>query len=218
MSEWKSRICDTLLKRYEWHNFNHAIEILDTAYPALWCELQSALESFTLDPNDLEAGGGSESAIPKKFSAYLRPNDWKEMRITGDLLVKLHQCNPPEVRELPPIQKFIDSHNIDYVKDRVAVDLEWNSKDQTFDRDLYAFRMFYECGIISCGVIITRSEEMNTVFRQMGIMKKYGASTTWIGKLLPRIQSGRHGGCPLLIIGITPRVMEGWEGGTHVGT
>ncbi len=33
------------------------------------------------------------------------------------------------------IENFIDGHKIDYVKGRVAFDLEWNSKDQTFDRD-----------------------------------------------------------------------------------
>lgn len=38
------------------------------------------------------------------------------------------------------IEDFMDGHKVDYVKNRVAFDLEWNSKDQTFDRDLYAFR------------------------------------------------------------------------------
>lgn len=30
-----------------------------------------------------------------------------------------------------------NGHNIDFLKGRVAFDLEWNSKDQTFDRDLF---------------------------------------------------------------------------------
>ncbi|MDR1650254.1 MAG: hypothetical protein LBR87_00540 [Synergistaceae bacterium] len=38
----------------------------------------------------------------------------------------------------------------------------------------------------------------------MNVKHRYGAGTTWMGKLLPRISSGRHGGCPLLAIGITP--------------
>jgi hypothetical protein len=48
---------------------------------------------------------------------------------------------------------------------RVAFDLEWNSKDQTFDRDLLAFRTYYDCDIVSTGIIITRCEELNDVFR-----------------------------------------------------
>ena len=34
---------------------------------------------------------------------------------------------------------FLDGHRIDFLNGRVALDLEWNSKDQTYDRDLYAF-------------------------------------------------------------------------------
>ncbi len=89
--------------------------------------------------------------------------------------------------------------------------MEWNSKDQTFDRDLYALRTFYECGVISCGIIMTRSESMNDIFEELGVKSKYGASTTWMGKLLPRIRSRRHGGCPLFIVGITPSVVTDWR-------
>ena len=91
--------------------------------------------------------------------------------------------------------------------------MEWNSKDQTFDRDLYAFRTFYECGVITCGVIITRSESLNQVFASLGseIKNKYGASTTWMGKLIPRIHARRHGGCPLLVIGIAPGTVSDWK-------
>jgi len=38
-------------------------------------------------------------------------------------------------------------------------------------------------------------------------MNKYGASTTWLGKLIPRIEAGRNGGCPILAIGITPEIL-----------
>ena len=209
MESWRNKVPTSLLEKYEIHNFNHAIEILSQAYPDEYAEIIEALEAFTLFVSDIETGGGNESAIPKKLSAFLHPLEWHEVKITGDLLVKLHRRNPSEVSELT-IKDFIDGHNIDYVKNRVAIDMEWNSKDQTFDRDLYAFRTFYECGIISCGIIITRSEQLNSVFTALGIKKKYGASTTWMGKLIPRINAGRHGGCPLMIIGITPKAIADW--------
>lgn len=62
------------------------------------------------------------------------------------------------------IKGFIDGHNIDFVKGKVAFDLEWNSKDQTFDRDLLAMRTYFDCGLIEVGVIVTRSAELNDVF------------------------------------------------------
>jgi hypothetical protein len=49
---------------------------------------------------------------------------------------------------------------------------------------------------------------MNEVFRELGIMPKYGASTTWMGKLLYRINAGRSGGCPVLVLGITPKLIK----------
>lgn len=49
---------------------------------------------------------------------------------------------------------IIDGHNIDFLKGKVAFDLEWNSKDQTFDRDLLAMRTYFDCGLIDVGVIV----------------------------------------------------------------
>lgn len=71
-------------------------------------------------------------------------------------------------------------------------------------------RTYYECDLISAGIIITRSESLNEVFKMYGVMPKYGASTTWMGKLLPRLDSRRHGGCPILAIGITPACISDW--------
>ncbi|MDR1943980.1 MAG: hypothetical protein LBQ19_04075, partial [Synergistaceae bacterium] len=183
-SQWEDQVPSSLREKYEIHNFNHAVEILSQAYPNEYAEVISSLETFSLSVDNIAEGGGNESAIPKKLSKYLHPRNWHEIKITGDLLVRLHRRNSSQIEEFT-IKDFIDGHNIDYVKNRVAIDMEWNSKDQTFDRDLYAFRTFYECNIISCGVIITRSEQLNHVFSKLGIRQKYGASTTWMGKLLP---------------------------------
>jgi hypothetical protein len=43
-------------------------------------------------------------------------------------------------------------------------------------------------------VIITRSDELQEVFNKLGKGSSYGASTTHMGKLLPRIQGGGAGG------------------------
>ena len=99
----------------------------------------------------------------------------------------------------------------------MAFDLEWNSKDQTFDRDLLAMRTYFDCGLIDVGVIVTRSEELNDIYRKekdnMGnsLIRKYGASTTWIGKLIYRLDSRRNGGCPILAIGIRKECVEGYD-------
>ena len=210
MEPWLVSIPQAVKDRYEVMNYNHAVEIMTQAYRTEFDEILASLQAFVLHKQDLVTQGGNESSIPKQFSSLLRPLDWQEMKVTGDLLVKLHGCSSVTITE-HLVENFIDGHNIDYIKGSIAIDIEWNSKDQTFDRDLFAFRTLYECGIIACGVIITRSESLNTVFRRMNIMGKYGASTTWIGKLTPRLSARRHGGCPILVVGITPHCIADWS-------
>lgn len=57
---------------------------------------------------------------------------------------------------------------------------------------------------ISIGVIITRCTELQKIFNSIGKSSSYGASTTHMAKLLPRIEGG--GGCPILVFGITKKL------------
>lgn len=212
-------IKDELLQKFEFHNYGHAIEILHEAFPEEWNDIQECLEKLSISTEDIIASGGNETAIPKKFDNILYNLGWREIRITGDLLVKLYprkQNQRGRFDETPFDEKiikgYIDGHNIDFIKGKVAFDLEWNSKDQTFDRDLLAMRTYFDCGLIEVGIIVTRSKELNDIFRELGksIMSKYGASTTWMGKLEYRLKSRRNGGCPILAIGIKKSCIEGY--------
>jgi hypothetical protein len=66
--------------------------------------------------------------------------------------------------------------------------------------------LLFELRAISVGVIITRCDELQTIFDGLGRGHSYGASTTHMSKLLPRIQGGAGGGCPLLVFGITSKL------------
>jgi CRISPR-associated protein Csd2 len=180
---------------YEVHEHRHAAALLYSEFPELYREICDALSTFRFTKDQIVESGGNESGIPKTFSRILRPKKWVEGKMRASLIV-----------DDQTIQQ--DTHKIDYIKGRVAFDLEWNSKDQTFDRDLFAFRTFFDYDKISVGILVTRSEDLNILFRELGIAHKYGASTTHIGKLLPRLKSGRGGGCPLLIFGITRKLLK----------
>jgi len=213
-----------LLDKFEFHNYGHALEILNEAFPEAWNELQDCLERLSISVADLKAAGGNETAIPKKFDEVLYPLGWREIRITGDLLVKIYPRKAAQrgrFADIPNDEKvirgYIDGHNIDFIKDKVAFDLEWNSKDQTFDRDLLAMRTYFDCGLIEVGIIVTRSEELNDLFRKISddqgrpLISKYGASTTWMGKLEYRLKSRRNGGCPVLAVGIRKSCVNDYE-------
>lgn len=205
--------------KYEFHDYGHALEILHESFSVEWKEIQESLRQLHLSKKDVSVAGGNESPIPKKFDSVLYPYGWREIRISGDLIVKKYPRKTAQRRgrfanepfEIETIKGYIDGHNIDFLKNKVAFDLEWNSKDQTFDRDLLAMRTYFDCGLIDVGIIVTRAEELNDVFRDLGIIAKYGASTTWMGKLLYRLESRRNGGCPILAIGIRKECVEGYE-------
>lgn len=192
---WDQYIPEDISGLYEVHDYRHAAAILKNEFPLEFSEVCSALREFRLTEQNVRAPGGSESAIPKKFSDILRPLGWKERKLNAKVIV--------DGREFAH-----DSHYVDYLKGRVAFDLEWNSKDQTYDRDLYAFRAFFDYDKISVGVLATRSNDLDPWFKALGIYGKYGASTTQMGKLIPRLDAGRNGGCPVLVFGITTQLIE----------
>lgn len=193
----EDHIPEELRRLYEVHDYRHAAALLACEFCHEFEEVCLALESFRFKTEDILTGGGNESRIPKRMSELLRPRGWVEGKLTASMLV-----DGRTIRQ--------DTHKVDYVKGRVAFDLEWNSKDQTFDRDLYAFRTFFDYDRISVGVLVTRSNELDPWFKSLGknISQKYGASTTHMGKLLPRLAAGRSGGCPVLVFGITTALLE----------
>lgn len=202
---WQDYVPGDVQALYEVVDHRHAAAILANEFPAGFAEICEALRAFRFSGADVKARGGSESAIPKRFSGILRPMGWREDKLTARLVVGTDEVSH-------------DTHRVDYIKGRVAFDLEWNSKDQTFDRDLYAFRSFFDYDKISVGVLVTRSNALDPWFASLGTYvddagkrrtykAKYGASTTHLAKLLPRLAAGRAGGCPVLVFGITPRLI-----------
>lgn len=223
MNDINQYIRKEITEKYEFQNYGHALEILNEAFPEEWNDIQDCLEKLYITIDDLIVSGGNETAIPKKFDDVLYPLGWREIRITGDLLVKLFPRRADQRGRFADkpfdektIEGYINGHNIDFIKGKVAFDLEWNSKDQTFDRDLLAMRTYFDCGLIEVGIIVTRAKELNDIFKEVKdkngkpLMPKYGASTTWMGKLEYRLKSRRNGGCPILAIGIRKPCVEGY--------
>jgi hypothetical protein len=236
----EAKIPQDIRERYEVFSYRNAAVILSETRKPEFDDLLRALREFKITKRMIRTAGGNESEIPKLWSTTLRPLGWNETIVQGDLVVRMSWHEQTGMKKGKPFferrskelrrERYLDGHKIDYVKDRVAFDLEWNSKDQTFDRDLYALSAFFQCGVIDVGVLVTRSESLNPVFRQLGqalkkdgvtpdfkspgkprlTHEKFGASTTWMGKLLYRMNAGRNGGCPVLLVGITPKCIEDW--------
>jgi len=211
-----------LCNKFEIFSYRNAASILASGFPSQFEELVSVLRAIELTQQMIRMPGGSKGPVVKYIDG-LFSSSWVETRIAADLQIKLlHAKQKNTVIKQFSRPGYFDGHRIDFVNGKVAVDVEWNSKDQTYDRDLYAFSAFYNAGAIDVGIILTRGSSLDMAFfRSLGrvlrkdgsdgdehVFKKFGASTTWMGKLLYRLDAGRNGGCPVLAIGITPNCIK----------
>lgn len=147
------------------------------------------MQQFRLRRTHIAVSGGRKSKVAEWIDSQLSKRGWQEKNFQTSISVD------GVVTESP-------THAIDCFKNRVALEIEWNNKDPFFDRDLNNFRLLFDLRAVSVGVIITRCDELQEIFDGLGRGDSYGASTTHISKLLPRIQGGGGAGCPLLVFGI----------------
>lgn len=180
-------------EHYEVHEWKHAHAILETDFPKEWADILEVLTAFRLKRSWLEIGGGSKSKISKQIDNELYKCGWVEKGFETQLVVD------KEIMESP-------THKVDCFKNRVAVEIEWNNKDPFYDRDLNNFRLLFDLRAISVGVIITRCDELQDTVKSLGRGASFGASTTHMSKLLPRIVGGGGGGCPIIVFGITNKL------------
>ncbi len=103
-----------LRQLYEVYEYRHAAALLFSEFPDLYKEICDGLRIFRFTKSQVVESGGNESEIPRTFSSILRPRGWIEGKLSAALVV-----------DNQTVQQ--DTHKIDYIKGRVAFDLEWNS-------------------------------------------------------------------------------------------
>jgi hypothetical protein len=76
-------IPQSIRDRYECYSYRSAAVVLSKGHKALFDELVTALDDFTLTTEMIRTAGGNESAIPKLLTSRLRPLGWHETIIQG---------------------------------------------------------------------------------------------------------------------------------------
>jgi hypothetical protein len=188
-----SDIPDFVQENYEIHEWRHASAILIKDFPDEWDDLMAVLTSFRLLKSHISVGGGNKSNVAETFDTFFSRRGWAETQFDTRIVVDQNEQHAP-------------THKVDEFKNHVAVEVEWNNKDPFFDRDLNNFRLLFDLRVISVGIIITRTDELQTIFNSLGRGSSYGMSTTHMSKLLPKLEGGGGGGCPILVFGITSRL------------
>lgn len=177
---------------YQVEERHHACSILKIDFPAQWKDLVEVLRAFKLRKSELSKPGGNKSPIAKGLNGLFFDRGWVEksfdIKVTAD-----------------GVETLAPTHHVDYYKDRVAVETEWNNKDPFFDRDLTTFRLLFELNVLSVGVIITRADELQDLFFEVGKKTAAGQATTHMSKLIPKMYNRASGGCPVLAFGITKK-------------
>lgn len=179
-----------VLYKYEVHEYRHSIAILQQDFPNEYEDLIELLNSFSLKKSEIQTPGGRKSPISGFFDSFLYRRGWIEHNFDTKIYID-------------GAEKHTPTHKIDCYRNRIALDIEWNNKDPFYDRDLNNFRLLHDRDAISAGIIITRCSGLQGIFNSLGKGDSYGNSTTHMNKLLPRLNGGSGGGCPVLVFGIS---------------
>lgn len=155
-------------------------------------DLIEVLRAFSLRKSYIAQKGGNKSPISRAINGLFFERGWIEksfdIKVTAD-----------------GVETLAPTHHVDYYKDRIAIETEWNNKDPFFDRDLTTFRLLFELNVLSVGIIITRADELQEVFMELGKTTAAGQATTHMSKLIPKMYNRASGGCPVLALGITKK-------------
>lgn len=194
-ADLRGRLPDDILDTYECHQWKHAAAILATDFPEELNDIVHVLRSVRLRKSFITLPGGGKGPYAQAIDGAFRSLGWAPKRFDTAIIVDQHSQASP-------------THEVDCFKNRIALELEWSNKDPFYDRDLNNFRLLFDLRVISVGIIVTKSDELAGLMEDLGIWSKYGTSTTWMSKLLPRIRGGGGGGCPLLVFGIRTKSYE----------
>ena len=182
-------------ENYEVYEWKHATAIFKGDFREEWDDLMTVLNSFRLKKSWILEPGGRKSKVAEALDSELYARGWQEKQFQTQIVVDDLSLATP-------------THKVDCFKNGVAIEIEWNNKDPFFDRDLNNFRLLFDLRAISVGIIVTRCDELQHIFNELGRGSSYGASTTHLSKLLPKIEGGGGGGCPILVFGISTKLYE----------
>lgn len=184
------KLPEFIRNHYLVQEWRHASAILERDFIKEWNDIIDVLSSFSLLKSEILQPGGRKSSIADRFDNRFRELGWTEKSFETGIIVD-------------GIERDSPTHKVDNFKNKIAVEVEWNNKDPFYDRDLNNFRLLFDLRVISVGVIITRSSELQQIFDSLDKGSSYGNSTTHWNKLIPRLEGGSGGGCPILAFGIT---------------
>jgi hypothetical protein len=209
-----------LVDRYVWLETRNAAAVFKASNPDEFAELEAVLTEFYLYDSDVLTKGGNRGPVSIRIDSAFEKLGWRAVRINMTATL-VGRAKKSSLARGAYLDEFLNSevsnngYEVDNMKRRAAIDVEWNGKDGALDRDTGAYRALYELGLIDVATIITRDHDgiktlaledlkSDDAARRLGTV-----TTTNIEKLRDRMVRGDSGGCPLLAVGITKATWAG---------
>lgn len=215
-----------LIARNHWTfmETNSASAVMKAICPDEWNDIVDVLSTYRLDPKYWLKKGGNRGDIAAQIDKRFSDKGWRETRLDLETTGILYAKSGKKIETLVPVKQ--EGYLVDNFKGRIVLDVEWNAKDGNLDRDLASYRSWYEAGIISAGVIITKdrpsllalatriwSEYESTINEAERTGKLpidlNTSTTTAFDKAEMRLRRGVMGTCPVLIVGANESTWNG---------
>ena len=214
----------TARDHWEFLETNSAAAIMRAVCPSEWDDIVQVLSNYRLNPEYWLKAGGNRGNIAEQIDGEFFVRGWREARLDLETTGILYSRNDVLIERLPPVRQ--EGYLVDNFKGRVVVDVEWNAKDGNLDRDLASYRSWYEAGVISAAVIITKDRpRLLTLARRLWseyestlpIERRTGrlpidlstSTVTAFDKAEMRVRRGVMGTCPILVVAASERTWNG---------
>lgn len=209
---------------WEFMETNSAAAVMQAVCGTEWQEIVDVLSTYRLTPEFWLKAGGNRGDIAQQIDGLFRTRGWRETRLDLETKGILLDKNGAVIGNLPPVQQ--EGYLVDNLKGRVVLDVEWNAKDGNLDRDLASYRSWYEAGVISAAVIITK-DRLRLLALARRVWSDYQATlpkavrtaklpidlttstVTAFDKAQMRVRRGVMGTCPVLIVAASERTWDG---------
>jgi hypothetical protein len=203
---------------------NSAAAVMKAVCPNEWKDICDVLSVYRLDPQYWLKPGGNRGDIADQIDAEFARRGWRETRLDLSTTGILFSREGKKIGELPPV--YQEGYLVDNFKNRIVLDVEWNAKDGNLDRDLASYRSWFDAGVISAGVIITK-DRLSLLSLARRLWKAYQltlpevqrvtklpidlttSTVTAFDKAQMRVKRGVMGSCPVLIIAANQKTWNG---------
>lgn len=198
---------------YKYGVTRYADLILREAFPERFEQFVATLEAYSIEVGELLRGGGGRASHTARFDATLATYGWGKRNIS---ISRLIDGKPLHITKGHEIDMFAEASPDDPYPG-IGVEMEWSNKDPFYDRDLLNFQALHHEGALAVGIIVTRGPALQRIIGPTiksgpgSTAGKYGQSTTHWNKLIPRVNLGGGGECPLILVGIEPERVNGIE-------